>query len=113
MVEGTLVGVDDVVLDDHAPAVDGAVDFRPPAHLAEVLDSSILPAGSLALWRGYAQHMASQELVRGYGGRQGRARLGVARVEQDIGSGDEEDVLLGRQALGEDGAPRKGAEEWV
>jgi hypothetical protein len=57
--------------------------------------------------------MASQELIRGYGGHQGRARLRVARVEQDIGGRDEEDVLLGRQALGEDWALGEGAQEWV
>jgi hypothetical protein len=57
--------------------------------------------------------MAGQELVRGYGGQQGRARVGIASVEQDISGGDEEDVLLGRLALGEDGALGEGAEEWV
>lgn len=57
--------------------------------------------------------MARQELIGGYGGQQGRARLGVAEVEQNIGGGNEKDVLLGRQALGEDGALREGAQEWV
>jgi hypothetical protein len=58
----------------------------------------------LGFWHGNSQDVASQELIGSYGGHQGRARLNVAGVEQDIGGRDKEDVLLGRQALGEDGA---------
>lgn len=110
--DDTLVGVDAVVLDDHAPAVDGAIDLRLPPHLAQVL-RGILPSGGLGLWHGDPQHMACQKLFRGYGGRQGRARLRVARVEQNIGGRDEEDMLLWRQALGEDRALGESAQERV
>jgi len=57
--------------------------------------------------------MAPQEIIRGYGGQQGRTGVGIASIEQDIGGRDEEDVLLGRQALGENGALGEGTQEWV
>ncbi len=107
----TLVGVDGVILDDQTPPVKRAVHTGLAAHLAQVLGGILPPRRRLR--DGDAHDVARQELIRGYRGHEGRARLGIAEAEQDIGGGDEEDVLLGRQALGEDGALREGAQEWV
>lgn len=57
--------------------------------------------------------MAPDEFVGGYGSGQGRARLGVAGVKDDIGGRDKENVLLRGRALGEVRALGESAEEWV
>jgi len=108
----TLIAIDGIVLDDDAATIDRVVDLLLPPHLAQVL-GGILGAGGERTGDGDAQDMAGEELLGGYGGGQGRARLGVAEVEEDIGRRDEEDVLLRGRALDHEGALGEGAEEWV
>ena len=110
---GTLVAVDIVVLDDNGPAIDGAVQLGFALQLTEILGWFLGSRARPSLRWKNAQHMASDELVGGYGSGQGRARLGVAGVKDDIGGRDKENVLLRGRALGEVRALGESAEEWV
>lgn len=89
----TFIGVDDIVLDDDVPPVDGVILLRFPSHLPQV-GCRLLPAAcSSARWLrrvGDAQHMAGEELFGGdrVGDTGAGGRFGLAGGEQDIGRGD-------------------------
>jgi hypothetical protein len=110
--EGTLIAVDIVVFDDNTLAIHRVVDLLLALELAQVL-RCLLPARGVGPGRRDAQDMAREKLFGGDGGRERSACLCIPVVEEYIGGGDEEDVLLRRRALGQHGALRESGQKWV
>lgn len=107
----TLVAVDEGVLDDYGAAVGSGELLGLAARLAEAGGIPDVVVGADAA--GDAQDMAGEELFGAAEVGVGGARVLVARADEDVGGGDEEDVVLRGRALAGECTAEEGAQEGV
>lgn len=120
----TFVCIDYIVFYHNVSPIDCVVLLGLASHLSQIGRRLLGPALAVVCARGRSrraarvwdtQDMAGEEVIGGdrLGDGGAGGGLGLARGEENIGCGHEEDVELDRAALRRDGALEEGGEEWV
>ena len=116
MPQPTFIAVHVSILHNHRPAIQGCKLLRLRPALPKIGRRPSCPLGKRRRRRrgsGNADDMAREELLRADEIRVEGLGLAVARGEEQLGRGHEQDVVLDGRALRGESAPEEGPQEGV